>query len=97
MVILKNCELSYTLAELFNMCLKESCFPDFWKRSLVVHVFKNVRETSTAKNYCPIYPRLLTEFGMLVFFTIVSLIEFEVRYLAIFFLFSVKTPLGGSG
>ena len=28
--ILKNCEpeLSYVLAELFNMCLKESCFPD---------------------------------------------------------------------
>ena len=27
--ILKNCEpeLSYVLAELFNMCLKESCFP----------------------------------------------------------------------
>ena len=29
-VVLKNCEpeLSYTLAELFNKCLKESCFPD---------------------------------------------------------------------
>ena len=28
-VVLKNCEreLSYTLAELFNKCLKESCFP----------------------------------------------------------------------
>ena len=34
-VVLKNCEpgLSYTLAELFNMCLKESCFPDFFVRS----------------------------------------------------------------
>ena len=32
-VVLKNCEpeLSYTLAELFNMCLKQSCFPDCWK------------------------------------------------------------------
>ena len=32
-VVLKNCEpeLSYILAELFNMCLKESCFPDCWK------------------------------------------------------------------
>ena len=31
MVVLKNCEpkLSYILAELFNKCLKESCFPDF--------------------------------------------------------------------
>ena len=29
-VVLKNCEpeLSCILAELFNMCLKESCFPD---------------------------------------------------------------------
>ena len=28
--VLKNCmpELSYILAELFNECLKESCFPD---------------------------------------------------------------------
>ena len=32
-VVLKNCELelSYILAELFNKCLKESCFPDCWK------------------------------------------------------------------
>ena len=30
-VVLENCEpeLLYILAELFNMCLKESCFPDF--------------------------------------------------------------------
>ena len=34
-VVLKSCEpeLSYILAELFNMCLKESCFPDCWKVS----------------------------------------------------------------
>ena len=32
-VVLKNCEpeILYILAELFNMCLKESCFPDCWK------------------------------------------------------------------
>ena len=55
-VVLKNCEpeLSYILAELFNKCLKESCFPDCWKVSSVVHVFKNVGEKSTAKNYCPV-------------------------------------------
>ena len=43
-MILKTCEpeLSYILAELFNKCLKESCFPDFWKVSLMVPVFKNV-------------------------------------------------------
>ena len=55
-VVLKNCEpeLSYILAELFNMCLKESCFPDCWKVSLVVPVFKNVGERSTARNYFPV-------------------------------------------
>ena len=55
-VVLKNCqpELSYILAEPFNKCLKESCFPDCWKVSLVVPVFKNVWERSTAKNYHPV-------------------------------------------
>ena len=57
-VVLKNCEpeLSYILAELFNKCLKESCFPDFWKVSSVAPVFKNVGERSTAKNYRPVSP-----------------------------------------
>ena len=52
-VVLKNCEpeVSYILAELFNKCLKESCFPDCWKVLSVVPVFKNVGERSTAKNY----------------------------------------------
>ena len=55
MVVLKNCEseLSYLLAELFSIPLKESCFPDCQKVSLVVLVFKNNGERSTAKNYCP--------------------------------------------
>ena len=55
-VALKNCEpeLSYILAKLFNKCLKESCFPDCWKVSSVVLVFKNVGERSTAKNYRPV-------------------------------------------
>ena len=45
-VVLKNCgpEHSFMLVELFNKCLKESCFPDCWKVSLVVLVFKNVQE-----------------------------------------------------
>ena len=53
-VILKNCEpeLSYILAEVFN--LKEYCFSDCWKVLLVVHVFKNVGERSTTKNYHPV-------------------------------------------
>ena len=43
-VVLKNSEpeLSYILAKLFNKCLKESCFPDYWKVSSVVPLFKNV-------------------------------------------------------
>ena len=55
-VVLRNCELelSYILAELFNKCLKESCFPDCWKVSSVVPVFKNIGERSTAKNYRPV-------------------------------------------
>ena len=55
-VIIKNCEpeLSYIIAELFNICLKESCFPDCWKISSVVPVFKNAGERSTAKNYRPV-------------------------------------------
>ena len=55
-VVLKNCEPehSYILAELFNKCLKESCFPDCWKVSSVVPVFRNVGERSTAKNYRPV-------------------------------------------
>ena len=55
-VVLKNCEpgLLYILAELFNMCWKESCFPDCWKVLSGILVFKNVGERSTAKSYHPV-------------------------------------------
>ena len=55
-MVLKNCEpvLSYILAKLFNKCLKDSCFPDCWKVSSVVPMFKNVGERSTTKNYHPV-------------------------------------------
>ena len=55
-VVQKNCEpeLSYMLTELFNICLKESCFPDCWKVLSVVPSFKNVWERSTAKKHCPV-------------------------------------------
>ena len=51
-VVLKNCdpELSYILAKFFSKCLNESCFPNYWKVSSVVPVFKNVGERSTAEN-----------------------------------------------
>ena len=43
-VVLKNCEreLPYILAELFNKCLKEFCFPECWKVSSVFLALKNV-------------------------------------------------------
>ena len=55
-VVLKNCEpeLYYILAELFSKCLEESCFPDCWKVSSEVPVFKNVGERATTKNYHPV-------------------------------------------
>ena len=49
-VLIVFIDFSYILAELFNMCLTESCFPDYWKVSSVVAVFKNVRERSIAKS-----------------------------------------------
>ena len=158
-VVLMNCEreISYILAELFNKYVNDSCFPDCWKVSKMVSVFKNVGERYTTKNYGPIsllsvvckvfeklvsnrivdhlgkcglflissmvfslldqlqifsqlyliellgiltslgllelyhliYPRLLTGFGMLVFFTNLSVMEFQVRHLVLFLLFSV--------
>ena len=55
-VVLRNCEpeLSCILAELFNRCLKGSCFPDCCKVSSLVPLFKNVKERSTAKHYHPV-------------------------------------------
>ena len=56
MVVLKNGEpeLLYILAELFNLCLKESCFPDCWKILLVVPVFKDIGGRPAAINYRPV-------------------------------------------
>ena len=50
-VVLKICEseLSFVLAELFNMCLKESFFQDSWKISSMVALFKNVGKRSVVK------------------------------------------------
>ena len=55
-VVLKNCAplLSFILVELFNKCLKGSCFTDCWKVSSVVPVFRNVGERSIAKNCHPV-------------------------------------------
>ena len=37
-----------------TLFFKKSCFPDCWKVSSVVPVFKNVGERSTAKSYRPV-------------------------------------------
>ena len=77
-VVLKNCEpeLSYILVELFNKYLKKSCFPDYWKVSSVVPVFKNVGERSTFKNYHPVFFLWLVKpFQKLVYNRIVDHLE----------------------
>ena len=47
-------ELSYILAELFIVCLKESCFTNCWNVSSAVPLINNIGERSTAKNYHPV-------------------------------------------
>ena len=56
MVVVRNYEpkFSYMLAELLSEFRKQSCFPNSWKLSLLVPVFKNVWERSIAKNYDPV-------------------------------------------
>ena len=51
-VVLENCEqeLCSILAELFNKFRKEPCFPECWKVSLVVPVFRNVGKGRELKN-----------------------------------------------
>ena len=55
-MVVRNYEpkLSYMLAELLNKFRKQSCFPDSWKLSSLVPVYKNVGERSIAKNYDPV-------------------------------------------
>ena len=46
-----ECAISYVLAELFNMSLKESCFPERRKVSSVVFVSKNIKDRSKDKTH----------------------------------------------
>ena len=45
---------SYILVKFFNMCLRESCFPDCWEVSPVVPVLNNVGEKCATVNYRPV-------------------------------------------
>ena len=75
-VVLKNCEheLSYTLAEVFNMFLKDSYFLDCWKVSLVVPALYNVDGRSTAKNYHPVL--------LFSYYTLMTFLMLSVRFLS---------------
>ena len=78
MLVLKNCEpeLYYILAELFNTCVKKSCFLDCWKVSLLFPLYKNAG--ATAKNYHPVslLSRVSKVFEKLVNNGIVDHLEF---------------------
>ena len=52
-VVPENCEpeLSYILADLFNMYEEEYCCPDVWEVSSMVALLKNVEENSVTKNF----------------------------------------------
>ena len=43
------------------MCLKESCFPNCWKVSSVVLIFKKVEERSTAENSALLNKRVIDQ------------------------------------
>ena len=54
--VLKKCqpELLFILAEFLKMYLKEFCFPDCWKVSSAVPLFKGAGERSPPKYYRPV-------------------------------------------
>ena len=62
-VVLKNCEheISYMLADVFNICLKESYFLHCWKVSSAILALENINEKSVALNCCS--ANLLCVFG----------------------------------
>ena len=92
-VALKNCgpELSHILVKLCNTCLKESCFPVCWMVSSVVHVFKNVGEKSTAKNYQPVSP--LSVVGKVFEKLVNNRIVDHLQKCGLFFIFSMVLGL----
>ena len=53
-VVLENCEpqVSYILAELFNNCLKKSCFPDCWK--VPWSLYLRMLGTVCSQKHCPV-------------------------------------------
>ena len=60
----------------------------FW-RLFLIELLGLLTSLGLLELYHLIYPRLSTEFDMLLFFTDLGLIEFQVRYLALFFYLSV--------
>ena len=60
----------------------------FW-RLFLIELLGLLTSLGLLELYHLIYPRLSTEFDMLLFFTDLGLMEFQVRYLALFFYLSV--------
>ena len=96
----KNCEpeLSYILVELFSVfrSLVFQIVGRFHQWSLYLKMLEKglqLKTTTLLVLWHLIYLRLLIGFGMLVYFTNLSLMEFQVRYLTLFLLFSVIRQL----
>ena len=55
-IVLKDlsAELSPILSKFFNKCIRQSCFPVFWKKSSVCPVYKNAGERCDSTKYRPI-------------------------------------------
>ena len=60
----------------------------FWQL-LLIELLELLTGLGLLKLWYLIYPRLLTEFGILVFFTNIGLMEFQIRYFALLLHFSV--------
>ena len=55
-IVIKNLipELAPILSKLFNRCIKEGCFPQYWRKSSVCPVFKNSGQHNDPSKYRPI-------------------------------------------
>ena len=62
-VVLKSGEpkVSLILSDLFNLCLKESCFPDCWKVSTVVVVSKNYHPVNLLSVVSKVFEKLIND------------------------------------
>ena len=80
------------------ICCNGSCiFYLLWSQLYLIELLGLWTGLGLLKLLHLIYSRLLTGFSVLVFITNWSLTEFQVRYLALFLLFSIMVTSSGSG